>query len=66
MIQLREISGKEFYLNCELIYRLDKSYDTIITLTDHKKIRVLEEPKEVVEKIIAYKKRINSHVEVSE
>lgn len=58
MIQLREISGKEFYLNSELIYRLDKDYDTIITLQDQKKIRVIEEPEEVVEKIITFRKKI--------
>lgn len=60
MIRLREISGKEFYLNNELIYRLDKDYDTIITLQDQKKIRVKEEPEEVVEKIIAFKRNIHS------
>lgn len=64
MIQLREISGKTFYLNCELIYRLDKSYDTVITLIDQKKIRVMEEPEEVVQEIIAYKKMIHSNEEV--
>ena len=58
MIRLREISGKEFYLNNELIYRLDKDYDTIITLQDQKKIRVIEEPEEVVEKIITFRKKI--------
>lgn len=60
MIRLREISGKEFYLNNELIYRLDKDYDTIITLQDQNKIRVKEEPEEVVEKIIAFKRKIHS------
>lgn len=60
MIRLREISGKEFYLNNELIYRLDKDYDTIITLQDQNKIRVKDEPEEVVEKIIAFKRKIHS------
>ena len=58
MIALTAISGKEFYLNCELIYRIDRSFDTIITLTDGKTVRVSETEKEIVEKVIQYKRKI--------
>ncbi|WP_373471058.1 flagellar FlbD family protein [Carnobacterium alterfunditum] len=58
MIALRAISGKEFYLNCELIYRIDHSFDTIITLIDGKTVRVTETEKEVVAKVIQYKRKI--------
>lgn len=58
MIALTAVSGKEFYLNCDLIYRIDHSFDTIITLTDGKTVRVTESEKEIVEKVIQYKRRI--------
>lgn len=60
MIALSDVSGKEFYLNCDLIYRIDRSFDTIITLTDGKKLRVIEQEPEIVEKIIAFKRKIHN------
>lgn len=61
MIQLHDVSGKEFTLNCELIYRVDEQYDTIITLVDQKKLMVRESPAEVVEKVKAYKREIHAN-----
>lgn len=58
MIALTAVSGKEFYLNCDLIYRIDRSFDTIITLTDGKSLRVTETEKEIVERIIQYRRKI--------
>ncbi|WP_313467949.1 flagellar FlbD family protein [Carnobacterium sp.] len=58
MIALSDVSGKEFYLNCDLIYRIDRSFDTIITLTDGKTLRVIETEKEIVDKVIQYKRKI--------
>lgn len=60
MIALSDVSGKEFYLNCDLIYRIDRSFDTIITLTDGKKLRVIETEKEIIDKIIEYKRKIHN------
>lgn len=64
MIQLRDVSGKDFYLNSELIYRIDSHYDTIITLVDQKKIVVMDKPTEIVKKVVAYKKSIHIDLEV--
>lgn len=61
MIQLHDVSGKDFYLNCELIYRVDDQYDTIITLIDQKKLMVRESPEEVVEKVKEYKREIHAN-----
>lgn len=60
MIQLHTVSGKEFYLNCDLIYQMDHQYDTVITMTDTKKIIVRETPDEILEKVIEYKQKIHS------
>ena len=61
MIQIHNISGETFYLNCDLIYRIDEQYDTVITLTDQKKLIVQEKPEQVVEKVIEYKQEIHSN-----
>lgn len=61
LIQLHNISGETFYLNCDLIYRIDEQYDTVITLTDQKKLIVQEKPEQVVEKVIEYKQEILSN-----
>lgn len=58
MIQLTSINGKEFYLNCDLVYKVQECFDPIITLVDGKSIRVKDTPEEIVEKIIKYKRRI--------
>lgn len=58
MIQLHNISGKSFYLNCDLIFRMEVNYDTIITLTNMQKLIVQETPDQVVEKVIAYRRKI--------
>jgi len=60
LIQLHNISGEDFYLNCELIYRVDDHYDTVITLVDQKKLIVKENPNEIAEKVIEYKQKIHS------
>lgn len=58
MIKLRTVAGKEFYLNNELILKLEREYDTLITLVDYKTIRVMDTPEEIADKVIAYKREI--------
>ncbi|MDZ7835772.1 MAG: flagellar FlbD family protein [Alkalibacterium sp.] len=58
MISLRTVSGKEFYLNNDLILKMEREYDTLITLVDYKTIRVMDTPEEIAEKVIAFKQKI--------
>ena len=58
MIILTSITGQEFCLNCDLIYKIEEAPDTIITLTDGKVLRVSNETKDIVERIIKYKRQI--------
>lgn len=58
MITLTSISGKEFCLNSDLIYKIEEVPDTVITLTDGKTIRVKNNTEDIVEKIIDFKRRI--------
>lgn len=58
MIPLRTVSGKEFYLNNDCILKIEKDFDTLITLVDHKTLRVMDTPEEIAEKVLQYKKQI--------
>lgn len=67
MIKVTSLKGKEFYINPEQIKKIEEISDTIITLSNGEKIRVLEEMRDVVEKIIKYRQKINRpHLEVVE
>ncbi len=58
MIKLKTITGKEFLLNNDLIYRVDVEYDTIITLINGKTLRVQDTTEEIQEKVMAYKREV--------
>ena len=58
MIRLSRINNQEIILNSELIEYIEKTPDTIITLVNGHKIVVLENPEEVIKKVIAYKQKI--------
>lgn len=62
MIILTSINGKEFCLNSELIYKVRETPDTIVTLTDGKTLRVNESMKEIMDKVIEYKRLIHANV----
>jgi len=66
MIELTTLKGDTFYLNISLIYRLDRIPDTVITLTDGKKLWVRETPEEVVERVRAYQKSVYSTIRIAE
>ncbi|MCC5895776.1 MAG: flagellar FlbD family protein [Alkalibacterium sp.] len=58
MISLRTVSGKEFFLNADSILKIEKDFDTLITLVDHKTLRVMDTPEEISEKVLAYKRKV--------
>ncbi len=59
MIKATRFQGKEFYLNSDLIETIEKTPDTIITLTTGKKIMVEEDPEVIVERIKEFRREIN-------
>lgn len=60
MIELTAWSGEKFYLNPDMIVRIDERPDTVITLTDGAPIVVKDTAKEAVEKITAYRRLVFS------
>lgn len=56
MILLTHLNGNPIYVNPGLIETLESTPDTVITLTNGKKILVKENPEEVTARIIAFKR----------
>lgn len=58
MILIRRLNGEEFILNAELIESVECCPDTLVTLTNGKKLMVLNDHEEIVNKIIDYRQRV--------
>ncbi len=60
MISLSRLNGEKLVLNIDLIEMIEETPDTIITLTNGKKILVRESSRQISEEIIKFRKRIFS------
>ena len=58
MIRLTRLGGQALYLNCDLIEFMEATPDTIIVMTSGKRVIVIEQPAEVVKRIVEYRRRI--------
>jgi flagellar protein FlbD len=59
MIPVTRINGTTLYVNAEFIQFVEATPDTIITLSDGKKLVVVETPEEIARLMIDYKRRTN-------
>lgn len=57
MIKITDVAGVEKYVNSELIERIESTPDTILFLVNGRSIIVKDAPEEIVDKIVAFKKR---------
>jgi flagellar protein FlbD len=55
MILLTRLNGDEIYLNPDLIERIEAAPDTIVSLVDGKKYVAVEEPHELINRIVAFR-----------
>ncbi|MBQ0004200.1 MAG: flagellar FlbD family protein [Treponema sp.] len=58
MIELNKLSGAVFYLNPHLIESMECRPDLTITMMSGNVIVVKNSPQEVIDKIVAYRKKI--------
>lgn len=58
MIAITDISGKTRYINPELIEFMELVPETLIVLTTGRRHLVREDPKTIIDRVIAYKKAI--------
>ncbi|MCX7695803.1 MAG: flagellar FlbD family protein [Caloramator sp.] len=56
MIKLTALNNKEFYINCDLIEKIEVTPDTVITTTTNKKYVVIEDPEVIIQRIIQFKR----------
>lgn len=58
MIKLTRINLAPFYLNADLIEHMEATPDTVISLTTGQKFVVIEPPETVIERIVAFRRRV--------
>jgi len=57
VIFLTRTNGTKFYINPELIQTVEKTPDTVVTLTGNKKLIVRDTPEEIAERFIEYRRK---------
>ncbi len=58
MILLTRLDGREVVMNCDLIVTVERTPDTVVTLTTGDRIMVRESVSQVVQEAIAYRRKI--------
>lgn len=58
MIQLTRLNNKPILVNSDLIKFVEQSPDTLVTLINGEKIVVLENPVQVVDRIVEFRRRV--------
>ena len=64
MLKITDLSGREIYLNIDLIERISGGADTLITLLNGTSIVAKEKPQELVDRIAEFKKRCNEQATI--
>jgi flagellar protein FlbD len=58
MIHVKRLDDSELIINSDMIEFIEQTPDTIITLTDGKKILTKQTPEEVINMIIEFRQRV--------
>ena len=58
MIRVTRLDGKELWVNCDQILTVEATPDTVLLLHGGLHLMVREPPEEVVERTVAYRRRI--------
>ncbi|NLO82761.1 MAG: flagellar FlbD family protein [Clostridiales bacterium] len=58
MIKVTRFNGEEFFINPDLIQYIERTPDTVITLTNDRKVVVREGVEEIIRRITEFKRRI--------
>jgi len=59
MISVTRLNDQEFIINCDLIECIEATPDTTITMTTGRKVIAKESIDDIMEKVVAYKKKIH-------
>lgn len=58
MIEVTRLNGSIYFLNPDMILTLESTPDTVITLTSGEKLMVREAPALLIDRFVAFKRRI--------
>ena len=58
MITVHRLNNSELVVNCNLIETMESTPDTVITLSNDRKIIVKEKLEEIIQNIIEYQRKI--------
>lgn len=65
MIRITKINGENVVINAELIEEIKETPDTVITLTNSRKILVEESTDELINMIIDYHQKISTGIMIT-
>lgn len=58
MIELTRLGGETLVVNADLIETIEATPDTVVSLTTGRKLVVREAADEVIERVVAYRRRL--------
>ncbi len=56
MIEITSLQGEKMFINPDLIERMRSTPDTVLYLSGDRRLPVLDTPKEIIERIIAFRR----------
>ncbi len=64
MVALSRLNGEKFVLNADFIEMVEETPDTVVTLTNGKKLMVKDRLDDVLKRVIEYKRLCNQTIQV--
>ena len=64
MVEVKRLDGKRYWLNPHQIEYMEQTPDLTLTMLSGKKVVVRESPEEVIDRIVAYRRRIGINQEL--
>jgi len=66
MIRVTRLNGAELIINGELIQEVESTPDTVITLTNGKKMMVTESVEDIIRAVVEYKRALFGNMKIPE
>ncbi|MBP5465592.1 MAG: flagellar FlbD family protein [Treponema sp.] len=64
MVEVTRLDGKKYWINPHQVEYMEETPDLTLTMLTGKKVVVRESPEEVIERIVAYRRRIGINQEL--
>lgn len=64
MVEVTRLDGKKYWINPHQVEYMEQTPDLTLTMLTGKKVVVRESPEEVIDRIVAYRRRIGINQEL--